>query len=224
MRLCTIWAPQTPRGARGSSWTLVARHALNPGSAALKAYHLQFEPTAEARPEWEAGDIVEAQPCNPPEAVEAVMSAQTGEGELLDVPTALRKHLAGAMLPEPGEPIDAEAMRALRPLPIREYSAASIASDGTLDLVIRQVRHDDGQLGIGSGWLIAHLPVGTTTLLRFRPNPGFRLTAEQPNWPLILIGNGTVIAGLRAHLRAQAHGGHKSHWLVTVFASPPIEC
>ncbi|MEC3949165.1 sulfite reductase flavoprotein subunit alpha [Sphingobium sp. HWE2-09] len=197
-----------------AAWRLVSRRILNPDSDALKAYHLQFEPTDEVRPQWEAGDIVEAQPCNPPEAIEAVLSAPAREGDLIEVQTALRAHLADVMLPDPGEPITADAARALRPLPVREYSAASIAADGTLDLVIRQVRYADGRLGIGSGWLTAHLPVGATTSLRVRPNPGFRIAHDQPQRPLILIGNGTGIAGLRAHLRATAHAGHKGHWLV----------
>lgn len=32
--------------------------------------------------------------------------------------------------------------------------------------------------------------------------------------PLILIGNGTGIAGLRAHLRAAAYAGTTGHWLL----------
>lgn len=195
-------------------WTLVSRHMLNPHSDALKAFHLQFEPTTAMDGAWESGDIVEAQPCNAPEAVDALLVAQAQHADLIDLSASLRDHLMTAMLPDSGQPITAEAARALRPLPVREYSAASIAADGTLDLVIRQVRGQDGRLGLGSGWLTAHLPVGATTLLRVRPNPGFRTDPGQGGRPLILIGNGTGIAGLRAHLRAQAHDGHKGHWLL----------
>ncbi len=42
---------------------------------------------------------------------------------------------------------------ALVPLGMREYSIASIASDGVLELIVRQERHPDGSLGLGSGWL-----------------------------------------------------------------------
>ncbi|KQN06762.1 nitric oxide synthase [Sphingobium sp. Leaf26] len=196
------------------AWTLVSRHMLNPQSDALKAFHLQFEPTTDMESAWEAGDIVEAQPCNAPEAVDALLFTQAADADLIDLPASLRDHLTTAMLPDSDQPITAEAGRALRPLPVREYSAASIAADGTLDLVVRQVRGQDGRLGVGSGWLTAYLPVGATTLLRVRPNPGFRTNPGQGGRPLILIGNGTGIAGLRAHLRAQAHGGHKGHWLL----------
>lgn len=196
------------------AWTLVARHVLNPQSDALKAFHLQFEPAADMDAMWEAGDIVEVQPCNAPEAVDALLVAQAQDTDLLDRSTALRDHLMTAMLPDHDQPMTMDSARALRSLPVREYSAASIAADGTLDLVIRQVRGDDGRLGIGSGWLTAHMPVGSTTLLRVRPNPGFRTNPAQGAQPLILIGNGTGIAGLRALLRAQAHDGHKGHWLL----------
>lgn len=101
---------------------------------------------------------------------------------------------------------------AVSPPPMREYSAASIPADGTLDLVVRQVRHEDGNLGLGSGWLTDHMAPGETVSLRVRPNPGFRMAVN--GRPLILIGNGTGIAGLRAHMRQQAHEGGKGHWLL----------
>jgi len=207
------------QGTRGQQhipfehWTLVARKELNPGSSHLKAYHLRLEPPADSEMPWEAGDIVEVQPCNAPEAIDALLAAHAPDGELLEASAQQRERLAGVMLPRPGSgPIDAAAVAQWRPLPIREYSAASIAADGTLDLVVRQVRGETGGFGIGSGWLTAHLPMGSTTMLRVRPNPGFRL--EPDGRPLILIGNGTGIAGLRAHLRAQAHAGIKGHWLL----------
>ncbi|MEC3912445.1 sulfite reductase flavoprotein subunit alpha [Sphingobium sp. CR2-8] len=196
-----------------ADWSLVARHSLNPDSSAAQAFHLQFEPAADRQAEWEAGDIVEVQPCNAPQSVDALLATPAQDAELIELSAELRAHLTGAMLPDAGAPLTNDAVRALRPLPVREYSAASIAADGTLDLVVRQVRGEDGSLGIGSGWLTAHLPVGSTTRLRVRPNPGFRVDPAQQGRPLILIGNGTGIAGLRAHLRAQAQGGHKGHWL-----------
>ncbi|QGP80394.1 PepSY domain-containing protein [Sphingobium sp. CAP-1] len=206
-------------GTRGQTaipfapWTLVARTELNPGSHAAKAFHLRFEPPADAMPDWAAGDIVEVHPCNAPDAVDALLAKQLPKGDVLEIGARLRDQLSGVILPEPGASISMEAVKAMRPLPVREYSAASIAADGTLDLVVRQVQGADGRLGIGSGWLTAHLAIGATTTLRVRPNPGFRLENGSPG-PLILIGNGTGIAGLRAHLRAAAHAGDKGHWLL----------
>ncbi|WP_420144767.1 PepSY domain-containing protein [Sphingobium sp.] len=193
-------------------WTLVSRTTLNPGSAAQKAYHLRFEPTGDTEARWAAGDIVELQPCNAPEAVDALIAAQAPEGDLIEADAQLREQLADALLPESGAPVSHDMARSLRPLPVREYSAASIMADGTLDLVVRQVQKPDGRLGIGSGWLTAYMPVGGTTIMRVRPNPGFRM---EPGFtgPMILIGNGTGIAGLRAHIRAAAHDGRGGHWL-----------
>ncbi|MFD2430529.1 hypothetical protein ACFSUK_25595 [Sphingobium scionense] len=96
-------------------WRLVARHALNPGSPALTAYHLQFEPVGTDVPEWQAGDIVELHPCNAPEAVEALLASQAPEGDLIAAPAALRAELARAMLPDAGTPLTMAAARALRP-------------------------------------------------------------------------------------------------------------
>ena len=192
-------------------WTLVSRTSLNPGSAAMPAYHLRFEPVGDAVSDWAPGDIVEVQPCNAPEAVAAYIAEQHGEGELLEQPALSADQLQHVILPAPHG--SALAGQASRPLPVREYSAASILADGTLDLVVRQVQGEDGRLGIGSGWLTAHLPVGSTTRLRVRPNLGFRVD-DVGAAPLILIGNGTGIAGLRAHLRAAAHARSKGHWLL----------
>ncbi|EIZ81262.1 flavodoxin family protein [Novosphingobium sp. Rr 2-17] len=194
-------------------WTLVERVELNPGSDALKAYHLRFEPPADVEMNWAAGDIVEVQPRNDPALVDALMSAEVSDGNLIERTVRSREELMSVVLPsDAAQRLSAEPDLVLRPLPTREYSAASIAPDGTLDLVVRQVRNADGRLGLGSGWLTAHLPIGSVTPLRIRANPGFRV-GDRAATKLILIGNGTGIAGLRAHLREQNHAGSRGHWL-----------
>ena len=100
---------------------------------------------------------------------------------------------------------------ALIPLNMREYSIASIPEDGVLQLIVRQERHADGSLGIGSGWLTEHAPVGSSINLRVRRNSGFHLPAEP--CPLILIGNGTGLAGLRSLLKARIAAGEQRNWL-----------
>ena len=190
---------------------LVTREVLNEASGHAKAFHLRLEPLDGGAMAWEAGDIVEIQPRNAPADVEALLQQAAPDGELLEEVSALREQLAAAVLPEDGL-FARDKAATLRPLSTREYSAASIAADGAIDLVVRQVRRDDGRFGIGSGWLTAHVPTGDTVMLRVRPNPGFRLSGFGGR--LILIGNGTGIAGLRAHLRAQAHVGRQGHWLL----------
>ncbi|RIX74649.1 sulfite reductase subunit alpha [Acidovorax cavernicola] len=95
----------------------------------------------------------------------------------------------------------------------RDYSIASLPADGELQLLVRQEQHPDGSMGAASGLLTSTLTVGDTVALRLRPHRGFRLEGNE-NRPLILIGNGTGLAGLRAHLRARAAAGRKDNWLV----------
>lgn len=94
----------------------------------------------------------------------------------------------------------------------REYSIASIPSQGSLDLLVRQVRKADGSLGLGSGWLTAQLQVGAEATLRVRDNPAFH--APQSDAPMVLVGNGTGIAALRAHMQARVQAGHTRNWLL----------
>ncbi len=84
----------------------------------------------------------------------------------------------------------------------REYSVASLPSDGRAEFLVRLMRRPDGTPGLGSGWLTQGLAVGATASMRIRTNRAFHGPA--PETPVILIGNGTGIAGLRAHLKARA--------------------
>jgi sulfite reductase (NADPH) flavoprotein alpha-component len=101
---------------------------------------------------------------------------------------------------------------ALVPLAAREYSIASLPSDGALELIVRQERRPDGSLGVGSGWLTEYLQPGAGLALRLRRNAGFHLPEEDR--PLILIGNGTGLAGLRSLLRASIGAGRRRNWLL----------
>jgi sulfite reductase (NADPH) flavoprotein alpha-component len=96
--------------------------------------------------------------------------------------------------------------------PHREYSIASVPVDGAIDLLVREVRHPDGTPGLGSGWLTEQCPVGDTLWLRVRRNASFH--APDDDRPMILIGNGTGIAGLRAHLKQRVAQGRHRNWLM----------
>ena len=96
--------------------------------------------------------------------------------------------------------------------PHREYSISSIPADGAVHLLVRQMRHHDGRLGLGSGWLTHIAQPGDTIDLRLRTNSNFHLPADDR--PLILIGNGTGLAGLRALLKARIAAGHHRNWLI----------
>lgn len=96
--------------------------------------------------------------------------------------------------------------------PHREYSIASIPEDGSLHLLVRQMRRPGGEIGLGSGWLTRDAAIGSDILLRTRSNPNFHLPTSDA--PLILIGNGTGIAGLRALVKARIAAGQRRNWLL----------
>lgn len=95
----------------------------------------------------------------------------------------------------------------------RDYSIASIAADGRAHLLVRQHRDEAGRPGLASGWLTQGLAIGAELAATLVPHRNFRL-GENAARPLILIGNGTGIAGLRSHLEARAVAGSGRHWLV----------
>lgn len=95
---------------------------------------------------------------------------------------------------------------------VREYSIASLPADGVLELLVRQERHPDGSLGLGSGWLTAGAALQQPLLARLRRNSGFH--APEADCPLILIGNGTGLAGLRSLLKQRIGAGQSRNWLL----------
>jgi len=104
--------------------------------------------------------------------------------------------------PTPGEPVPAR----------RDYSIASLPADGRMELVVRRQRRADGGLGLASGWLTRDAPEGTEIRLALRANGAFRPAPGAHR--AILIGNGTGIAGLRAHLKARAADRRPGAWLI----------
>lgn len=96
--------------------------------------------------------------------------------------------------------------------PHREYSIASVPDDGSLHLLVRRMRRPDGSLGLGSGWLTQHATQSDDIALRIRSNSNFHLPDDAR--PILLIGNGTGIAGLRSLLKARIAAGRFRNWLI----------
>lgn len=97
-------------------------------------------------------------------------------------------------------------------LPRRDYSVASLPIDGAVHLLVRQTRREDGSLGAGSGWLTHAAPLDADIDLRLRSNRGFHPPSD--GRPMILVGSGTGLAGLRALIKARAAAGHRRNWLI----------
>lgn len=211
-------APIRFEEAPWQNWPLAERNLLNPGSQGAAVFFIGLTPPAQST--WQAGDILEIRPRHAAPRVLAWLQHVGIDGaEVVTLdgqPTTLVEALAERQLPNSFAHLvglHAQALiDALVPLGTREYSIASVAADGVLQLIVRQAVQADGSLGLGSGWLTEHLPEGGQVLARVRRNSGFHLPEDDR--PLILIGNGTGLAGLRSLLRARTLAGPARNWLL----------
>jgi sulfite reductase (NADPH) flavoprotein alpha-component len=193
-------------------WALVSRDRTNAGSMGGPVHDIRLRARG-AMPRWTAGDLVEIGPEHDAAAVAAWMRSHGIDDRMLDDAQGrepLSARLARSRWPDLREDEDFAARLEL--LPHREYSIASIPEDGDLRLLVRLAQRSDGEHGLGSGWLCLHAPPEATIRLRIRSNPGFHPAPDDA--PLILIGNGTGIAGLRAHLAQRALQGGNRVWLL----------
>ncbi len=181
------WAP-----AAMDAWRLVDRRLLNPGSAGGEAWQVVLEPVAGSA-DWMPGDIIEILPQQDSRRVEAYLAASA----MPDTPEN-RATLTTRILPA-----GVADVATLKPIGHREYSIASVTASGRIELIVRRCTAPDGFDGLGSGWLCHGAPLGGQLQARVRSNPAFHPPADDAV-PLILIGNGTGLAGLLAHLRHRA--------------------
>lgn len=212
-------APAPAATPQFECWTLVDREHLNPGSQGRPTWLLRLQAPAGGA-DWRAGDLVEILPRHPRERVLdwlAPLGVDSRARVEIDGGRAgLSEALATRELPGSlGQLLGLHPqalLDALVPLAPREYSIASLPSDGHLELIVRQERCPDGSLGVGSGWLTEYLRPGAGLVLRLRRNAGFHLPEDDR--PLILIGNGSGLAGLRSLLRASIAEGRRRNWLL----------
>jgi sulfite reductase (NADPH) flavoprotein alpha-component len=205
--------PGAPQG-----WLLAERRLLNAGSPGGEAWHVALAPKDAAT--WTAGDIAEVWPRNAQADVEAFMARHDLNGELSfkwqGNWTFLRDIIAHSRLPRDHE-VEGVALewlvQRLEAFAPREYSIASLPSSslGRMELLVRKAVKADGSVGLGSGWLTQVAAVGGIVKLRLRPNPNFQ---PPPDGPMILIGAGTGMAGLRAHLLHRQQKKLVGAWLL----------
>lgn len=181
-------------------WTLLRRHHLNPGSQGGEVWLLELAPPPGQGVCWESGDLADIRPAAEPQRPRSYSIA--------DIPGACS---AQALAAPTGE------------MPAAGASAGA-QGGGVLQLLVRQARRTDGTPGVASHWLTRDLPLGAEVPVCLRAHEGFRL-GENARRPLILLGNGTGLAGLRSHLMARArqagsaaaphgNGGHAPCWLI----------
>ncbi|MDD2160414.1 sulfite reductase subunit alpha [Pseudomonas sp. MIL19] len=204
------WQP-----AQFSEWQLSHRACLNPTSAAAPLYELTL--TAACEQHWRAGDIAEVGPRHPLERVQQWLQALAlNPAHILADARRLDEALSHHQLPSEHTALQGlsgeQLLTQLPRLAHREYSIASTPRDGALQLLVRQAYSKDGQLGISSGWLCCYAEQGQNIALRIRANPSFH--GPSAHTPLILIGNGSGLAGLRSHLRERALTPGGRNWLL----------
>lgn len=95
---------------------------------------------------------------------------------------------------------------------VREYSIASVPEENQLTLLVREQKHPNGKLGLGSGHLCHHTAIDSANNISVRSNPKFHPIDDANK--LILIGNGSGLAGLRAHLKHREIKQQKQNWLI----------
>ncbi len=188
------------QGADYAPWTLVSREHVNPGSPGGAVYRVVLKPDTPTI--WAPGAIAEILPRHDPARVDRWLARVDRSDD-----PALRQALLDKVLRD-----DGDCAAPQQALAHRDYSIASIAASGVVELLVRACPAPDGGFGIGSGWLTQVAPIGAPILLRIRDNPGFG--PADPTVPIVLIGNGTGLAGLMAHLRARAADGGAPAWLL----------
>ena len=182
------------------------RQCLNVGSAGEPIYKIQL--VAEQELVWSSGDILEIQCENNIIEIQQFLVAHQ-QDDFNDIDAL--KTLNLRQLPNREHHSFAAWLEHFDRLPKREYSIASLPENGLIELVVRQQQTETG-LGLGSGWLTAGLQHNQPIQAYIRNNPSFHL--QHHPQPLILIGNGTGIAGLVAHLKQREQWGYGQNWLI----------
>ncbi|RLZ11229.1 hypothetical protein EAH57_02310 [Acinetobacter sp. 2JN-4] len=195
-------------------WTLNHRQALNPNSLGQTAYNIELTATHDMT--WHAGDIAEIQPANSLDEIQAFLVKHQIPAQAViksrnqNIEHALwDKNLRVEI--QPFSDLE-QLLEQLPTLPTREYSIASIPSQQVLRLVVRQQLDEQGQLGLGSGWLTTFAQLKQDIALRIRTNESFHLIDD--NRPIICIGNGTGIAGLMSLLQQRNRQDYSANWLI----------
>lgn len=212
--------PDAPPAPAFADWTLTQRALCNPASLGAPLHAITLAPPPTLGATWRAGALVEVIAHHAPDTVTRWLQRQGLDGNATvqwqRMERSLQAVLATSVLPQPGDlPANASAQTvadALQPLAPRSYSVASLPADGHVQLLVRQARHDAG-LGVASGWLTAHAPLGGSVALRLVDNMAFS-PLDAGDVPAIFIGNGSGYAGLRGHLLARIRTGQHRNWLL----------
>ncbi|HEY8569488.1 NADPH cytochrome P450 oxidoreductase family protein [Microbulbifer sp.] len=200
-------------------WRLAERTLLNPGSPGAPLFELTLRAVNDL-PKWRAGDVFVVQPRQERAPVVRWLASHNLQATRWIVTDGrgqtLQAWLRDRALPNAGfdrEKLLGGDLSEFPLLPAREYSVASGHQEKALKLVVRQQFTEEGRLGLGSGWLTEYCELGELFSGHLRENSNCHTPDHRR--PLLLIGAGSGLAGLRAQLAeraAQANCGPV--WLV----------
>ncbi|MEG3766033.1 flavodoxin domain-containing protein [Alteromonas sp. 14N.309.X.WAT.G.H12] len=155
------------------------------------------------RMSWEAGDILDILPANSELEVTRWLHnhniSPDLEFDFENQAWTAKRWLTYRQLNSPQT--DTSPVASLTALPLnatRSYTIASIPEEKQLKLIVRQHKLDNGKLGLGSGWLTHYVTVAEQVKGKIKPNPACHIPALTS--PLLLIGAGSGLAGIRAQL------------------------
>lgn len=185
-------------------WQLTGREILNPGYGDEALLQLSFNSIG-ATPVWQAGDLVDIQPQHPVDRVASWLDKNNLDGELLlthqGQQQSLKAWLGIRELSNSCPPIIDDLLEQLPYLSKRSYSVASVSENGQLQLVVRLLRKNDNSLGLASGYLGHYCQLGD--IIQGQIKSITQHHNHQLNKPIILIGAGSGLAGLKAQLAAR---------------------
>ncbi|MDO6745831.1 flavodoxin domain-containing protein [Gilvimarinus sp. 1_MG-2023] len=198
---------------------LTRQQQLNSGSPGAPLYWLRLESRDPL--DYQAGDIAEVYPRQSPDRCEQArrqlaLPTQTiiepDEAPVDTIAWLAEREWRDLELPI-GADEDAKRawLRGLKTPAPRQYTIACARDSHALELVVRQQQAGDN-LGLASGWLTRYTTPGEKIQLSIRNNSEFHTPPKSSR--LILIGNGSGIAGLRAHLQERAATGGEPCWLI----------
>ncbi|MDO3385666.1 sulfite reductase flavoprotein subunit alpha [Gilvimarinus sp. SDUM040013] len=197
------------------------RRLLNPGSPGAPMYFLSLS-VNQGAVSYQAGDIIEIFPKNNASSYESILAqleiggeslTDTQGGKRTATEIAATRDLYRVSLPSLNNKTDnLKWLNNLPELAPRQYSIASAGNNKSLEIVVRQHIADNGTLGVASGFLTEHTSLGDELEFCIKQNIEFH--SPDADKPLILIGNGSGIAGLRAHLKHRACSGGAPCWLL----------
>lgn len=182
---------------------IVNREQLNQGKG-RELFMVELAPVDEPCT-WEAGDIVDIEPQNSLQDIQRWLGAHQLDGEL-PMSGSTNQTLATLIKHRQLHKLDTnrdvqEQVLNLPYLPVRSYSIASVEQEPThsnphIKLIVRKQYREDGHPGLGSGWLTTFATSEDMFAVHIKPNASCHIAIDEA--PIILIGAGSGIAGIRA--------------------------